>query len=128
MDIAYQIASYLATAGFGTLGTSIFASQIPDGVNGVWVERLGGQLNKYVPLEESVLLIYSKNTNGQSAVQKLEEIKRFIHRMHDASSGTASIYSFLVLGDIEIVQRDIEYAQVYKLTLQVIYRDTGVIS
>jgi len=128
MDIAYQVATYLDNGGFGTVGTDIFVSEIVDGTNGIWVERVGGQLNNYVPIEESVVSVYAKNTDGAEAIQTLEQIKRYIHRMHNTTVGNAYIYTFLVIGDIESVQRDIEYAQVYRLSLQIVFRDTTVIS
>lgn len=128
MDIAYIVASYLASNGFGTLGTSIFAGQIPEGVEGLYIVRSGGQLNNYVPVEESVVDIYCKDHSSEDCIEKLENIKRFIHRMHNTEVSSAYIYTFLALGDIEDVERDLEYAKIYKLTLQVVHRDTGVIS
>lgn len=128
MDIAKEVATYLATAGFGTVGTDIFIGQIPAEVNGLYVIRTGGQLNNYVPIEEAVVDIYVKNTSSSEAVVTLENIKRFIHRMHNTSTTNAYIYTFLVIGDIESVQRDLEYAKVLKITLQVVHRSTSLIS
>lgn len=128
MDISYQVAQYLVNAGFGTLGTSIFVDQIPANTNGVYVVRAGGQLNNYVPVEETVLDIYIKDTSASDAITKLENIKRYIHRMNNTAAGSAYVYTFLVIGDIQDVQRDMEYAKIYKITLQVVHRDTSVIS
>jgi hypothetical protein len=128
IDIASVMATYLQTSGFGTIGTDIFISQAPDDTNCVWVERLGGSLNYYVPIEEAVVNIYSKNTKGKDAVEKLESIKRFVHRMHSTETSQDFIYTMLVLGDIELVSRDMEYASIYKLTLQVTHRDKQLIS
>jgi hypothetical protein len=128
MDISYQVATYLASAGFGTLNSSIFVGQIPDNTNGIWIERIGGQQNNYVPVEESAINIFVKNTDASEGLTLLTQIKNYIHRMHNTSSGNAYIYSFLVLGNIEDVQRDVEYTKVYKLTIQVVFRDTTVIS
>ena len=128
IDIAYEVATYLDDGGFGTLGTDIFVSQIPEQKNGIWVERVGGQMNNYVPIEESVVSIYIKDSDSQSAVGTLESIKRYIHRMHTTTIHNAYVYTFLVIGDIESVQRDVEYAQVYRLSLQIVYRDQAVIS
>jgi hypothetical protein len=128
MDIAYKVAMYLDDANFGTLGTDIFVGQIPTGTNGVYVLRSGGQLNNYVPIEETVLDIYVKDNKAEDAVTLLENIKRYIHRMHTTTLSGAYIYTFLVMGDIEDVQRDMEYAKIFKITLQVIHRDTSLIS
>lgn len=128
MDIAYEVAKYLANAGFGTLGTTIFAGQIPAELNGVWTERAGGQFNNYVPIEESVVDIYVKDTSASDAITKLESIKRYIHRMHNTQIDSSYIYVFLVIGDITDVQRDAEYAKVLKISVQVLHRDTSLIS
>lgn len=128
IDIAERVATYLDGAGFGTIGTDIFIGQIPDETNGLYIVNAGGQLNNYVPIEESVVDIYAKNTSATEAVTLLENIKAFIHRMHSTELGDAYFYSFLVIGNVVDVARDLEYAKIYKLTLQVISRDTGIIS
>lgn len=128
MDIAYELARYLATAGFGTLGTTIFAGQIPAEQNGVYVIRTGGSLHYYTPIQESVVDIYVKNTLAITCIDTLEDIKKHIHRMHTTVTQNAYIYSMLVIGDVEDVGRDLEYAKLYKITVQVLNRDTALIS
>lgn len=68
------------------------------------------------------------NLDMQSAIDLIEGIKRAIHRMHTTEIGTAYVYTFLVLGDIETVERDLEYTKIFKLTIQAVHRATGVIS
>lgn len=128
IDVALTVGTYLDNAGFGTVGTDIFIGQIPATQDGIYIMRAGGQMNNYVPIEESVVDIYVKNTTSQQAIQTLEQIKRYIHRMHSTTIGNDYIYTFLVLGDIEDVQRDLELAKIYKITLQVVHRDEAVIS
>jgi len=128
IDVALTVGTYLDNANFGTVGTDIFIGQIPATQDGIYIMRAGGQLNNYVPIEESVVDIYVKNTTSQQAIQTLEQIKRYIHRMHSTTIGNDYIYTFLVLGDIEDVQRDLELAKIYKITLQVVHRDEAVIS
>ena len=48
--------------------------------------------------------------------------------MHSTDDELTYVYTFLVLGDIEDVARDIEYAKVFKITLQVVHRDKSLIS
>ncbi len=127
-DISNTVAQYLDNAGYGDLGTDIFVGQMPAEQNGIYVVRAGGLQNNYVPLEESVVDIYIKDTSSSNAISTLEQIKRYIHRMHSTSIGNDYMYTLLVLGDIEDVQRDLELAKIYKLTLQVVHRDTSVIS
>lgn len=128
MDIANTVATYLQSAGFGTIGSDLFVGYIPDDTNGVWVERIGGTLNYYVPMEESIVNIYVKDTRANEAIDKIEDIKRYIHRMYSVDSTTSYIYTLLVIGDVEDIARDLEYAKVYKITVQVLFRDKTLIS
>lgn len=127
-DIAYEVAKYLQNAGYGTLGTNLFVGQIPSSTNGLYVTRSAGTMNMYLPMEESVIDIYSKNTDATSAITVLEEIKRYLHRMHTTSIDNTFIYTFLVLSDVEDIQRDNEYAKIFKISVQVVHRDTTLIS
>jgi len=128
MDIAYELLVWLERMGFGTIGTDLFPGQIPNDKNGLWSENASGQPEKYVPIEKPVVDLYCKDTSALDCVTKLNNIKRAIHRMHNTTINSAYVYSFLVIGDIEDVQRDLEYAKIKKITIQVMHRDTNVIS
>jgi len=128
MDIANIVGQYLADSGFGTLGTNIFIGYLPENKQGIYIDRIGGQLNNYVPIEEAAVNIYVKNTSGSEAVYTIESIKKHIHRMYSTTKGNAYIYTFLVLGNIEPVARDLEYGKIYKLSVQVTFTNTGIIS
>jgi Bacteriophage minor capsid protein len=128
MDIALVISTYLANAGFGTVGTSIFVGQIPSSIDGVYVIRSAGQMNNYLPVENTILDIYVKDSKSIEGVEKIENIKRYIHRMHNTTTSDTYIYSMLVLGDIESVERDAEYAKIYKVTVSVQHRPLSLIS
>lgn len=127
-DIRYELANYLEDAGFGTVGTSIFIGQIPDNTNGYWIMGAGGQANNYLPISDVSIDLYVKNTKSETARENLESVKSFIHRMHNTTTPNAYIYSILALGDIEDLERDMEYAGVYRLTLIVKYRNLNLIS
>ena len=128
MDIASEIARYLASAGFGTYGTSIFVAQIPDSTNGLYVSHTGGTNNMYLPINETVLDIYCKDTSASDCITLLTNIKNHIHRMHNTVTTNSYIYSILMLGDVENVERDLEYAKVFKISILVTNRDTSLIS
>lgn len=128
MDIANEFANYLQNAGFGTIGTDIFVGQIPSAQNGIYVVRNGGLLHNYIPIEETVVDVYIKDTSSLTSVQTIESIKRFVHRMHNTLTGNTYIYSMLVLGDVEDLDRDLEYANVYKISVQLKHRYNGAIS
>lgn len=127
-DIAQAFAHYLADNGFGTFGTDIFVGYTPEGENAIWVELIGGSTELYTPVEEAAVNIYIKNTSASDAVDKLNDVKHFIHRMHSTSLNSNYVYTMLVLGNIEDVSRDLEYAKIFKLTVQLLYRNTNLIS
>lgn len=127
-DVARAFATYLANAGFGVLGTDIHVGFTPEGENAIWVELIGGGSEMYTPVEEAAINVYIKNTSAEDAINKLNDIKRFIHRMHSTSLNDNYIYTMLVLGNIEDVSRDLEYAKIFKLTVQLLYRNTNLIS
>lgn len=128
MDVAKELATYLAGAGFGTLGTDLFVGQIPENTNGLYLVSAGGQNGRYVPVNETIIDIYAKNTTAAACITDLSAVKNFIHRMHSTGTSLAEFYSILVLGDVEDVARDLEYAKVYKITVMVLNRDKSLIS
>lgn len=127
-DIAYEIASYLDTAGYGTIGTDIFVGQIPAETNGVYVMRNGGAMNNYLPVTDSLVEIYVKNTKASTAASTIESIKNYIHRMHNTTTSGSYVYSMLLVGDVEDVLRDDEYGKIYRISVSVKHRDLSLIS
>lgn len=127
-DIANDVAQYLDDNGFGTLGTDIYVGYIPDNKSCIAVMRSGGLPHRYTPIVETVVDIYVKNTSASEAISTLENIKAFIHRMHNTTMTGTFAYSILALGDVEDVQRDPEYSKIFKITVQLINRDTSIIS
>ena len=127
-DVTLAFANYLQTAGFGTYGTNIFVGYIPENTDAIWLEQVGGNQNNYVPMQEAVINIYIKNTNASTAVDTLNQVKHYIHRMHSTTVSNNYIYTMLVLGNVEDITRDLEYAKIFKLTVQLTYRNTNVIS
>lgn len=127
-DIASEFADYLAEAGFGTVGQNIFIGAIRPDSEGLFIERIGGVLNNYVPMEQTTLDLYAYFESAETAITTLENIKRHIHRMHTVDRTGAFIYTILLLGDIEDVSRDMEYRKIVKVTLQIHHRDTALIS
>lgn len=128
MDIAKEVANYLAGGNLGVVGTSIFIGQIPASINGIYVTRLTGQLENYTPVETAVINIYVKDSSSEDAVNKIEAVKHYIHRMHNTTTSNSYIYSILAIGDVETVERESEYAKIYKLTFEVKHRYLSVIS
>lgn len=128
MDIAKEIATYLQNAGLGTVGSNIFIGQIPSDQNGIYVSFTGGSMANYLPIEEAVLDIYVKDTSASDAMTTLVGIKNLIHRMHNTLTANSYIYSILAIGNVETVDRDTEYAKLFKITFRVQFRDTSLVS
>jgi hypothetical protein len=127
MDIARELLRLIEPLGY-TFGTDAFLGELPDDADGLWIQRVGGTLHNYTPIEESLLDIYMRQSTSQASVTALETIKRYIHRQYSTDTPSAYMYSILVLGDIEQVGRDNQGQQMYKLTMQILHRDRGVIS
>jgi hypothetical protein len=128
VDIAYSVGTYLQGAGFGTLGTDIFVDNIPPDLNGLWISYAGGQPNKYCPIEETVLDIYCKNIKSELCISKLRSIIDNIHRQHTQTINDSFIYTILVIGGLQVVDEDDEHSKIYKITVQLLDRDTILIS
>lgn len=128
MNIASEFADILEDNGFGTVGTDIFIGTLPDETNGIYIDRVGGTMNNYLPLEEAVLAIYVMDTSSATAISTIESIKRTFHRHLETATANCVIYTILALGDIEDLDRDINFGKIYKLTLQITHRSVGLIS
>lgn len=128
MDIASEIATYLQTAGFGTVGTNIFIGQIPSSTNGIYIIRSSGAFNNYLPIENVMVDIYVKDTSASDGITTIENIKRFMHRMHNTTTTNAYIFSMLAMGDVETVERDVEYAKIFKISMEISHRALSLIS
>ena len=128
MDIAYEVANYLEDNNFGTVGVDIFVSTIPEEKEGIYIQRLGGNLSLYTPINEAVLLIYIKDNSASNGVATAESIKNFMHRMVSTTTSNSFIFTFLFISDVEDLGRDLENYNLYKLTLQVKYRASDIIS
>jgi hypothetical protein len=128
MDIAYDLADYIADNFGYTMGTDIFVGQIPDDTTGLLVVRAGGTLNNYLPVEQSVIDIYAKYLSADTAYNMLEMIKRWLHRMHSVNRTDDFYYSILGLNDIVEVSRDLEGYKIIKFGVLVTHRDKTLIS
>lgn len=128
MDIAYQLALYLQTNGYGTVGTDIFVGALPTETNGIYIDRLGGSNDYYTAISRASLNVFVRDTNASDASQTIANIKNFLHRMVGTETVGASIYSILSLGEVENLGRDLESSNIYKVTVQMIYRDKNLIS
>jgi hypothetical protein len=90
--------------------------------------RTSGTLNNYVPLETTIVDIFVKDQNSEQAITRIENIKRYIHRMHNTVSASSYIYSMLVISDVETIERTDDYQKIYKISVEVMHRALSLIS
>lgn len=127
-DILSDFANMLQIDGFGTVGTDIFVGQMPAETNGIYLQRIGGELNNYLPIESTVVNVYVQNVSSQTAIGTIETIKRTYHRKLESGTDNSLIYTILVMGDVEDMGREIDFGKVYKLTLEITHRLRTLIS
>lgn len=127
-DILEEFADMIAAAGFGIVGTNIFIGQLPAETNGIYLVRLAGSLNNYLPMEETVVDVYTQNISSQTAIQTMESLKRTFHRHLETQVGNHKIYTILALSDVEDLGRDADYGKMYKVTFQINHRPLALIS
>lgn len=123
-----DFADLLERLGLGTVGTDIFIGQLPAETNGIYIVRVAGTMNNYLPTQETVIDVYVQNISSSTAATKIENVKNALHRHLETEIGTSHIFSILALGDIEDFGRDQDYGKMYKITIQVIHRSTTLIS
>jgi len=128
MDTTYELAVYLANNGFGTLGQDIFVNQIPAQTKGIYISHVGGNLALYTPMQDSVVNIYVKDTSASNGASTISSIKNFVHRMVATETANSYIYSMLVVGDVENVNRDMDGNAIYKITVTIKCKDNSLIS
>jgi hypothetical protein len=90
--------------------------------------RSTGTFNNYLPIENAIIDIYVKDTSASDGITTIENIKRYIHRMHSTTTSNSYIFSMLAVGDIETVERDVEYTKIFKFTVEVMHRPLSLIS
>ena len=127
-DILSEFADKLQTNGLGTVGTDIFIGQLPAETNGIYLERIGGSMDMYLPIEQTVVNVYVQNIKSSTAISTIETIKRTYHRHLETGTDNSFIYTILALGDVEDLGRDLDYGKIYKITFQITHRARGIIS
>lgn len=127
-DILDTIATMLQNLGIGTVGTDIFIGQLPADTDGIYLVRNGGEMNGYIPMEKTMFTAYVNYNSSETAIQKIETIKRTLHRTLETGDDNSQIYSILAMGDIEDLGREIDYGKTYGQTFTVLHRAKALIS
>lgn len=128
-DIASELAQYIEDNLGYTQGTDLFIGTMPeDSESGIYIMRVGGVLNDYLPMQTTYISIYYKDTQAVTAMTNLETVKNYLHRMHNTETANSYIFSMLAISDIEDMGLDLESNKVFKFTLEVMHRPTSLIS
>jgi len=89
-----DVASYLQTAGVGTVGTDIFKSYLPDSANaGIAVLDTGGMSpNIHVPLYNPTVQVFIRAATYTAGKTKLLAVRTQLHQLANTTMGGTYIY------------------------------------
>jgi hypothetical protein len=128
--ISAELADLLQSWGLGTVGADIFINELPENINkGLVVTEVGGEgWHNYVDTITSVVDIQSIDTTTENAYKKLVEVLKHINRRGNYTSGNLFIYFSNAGTAIEYLGRELDASAVYRVSVQLIYRDTTIVS
>lgn len=89
-----DIATYLQTAGLGTVGTNIFLSYLPDTVDtGLAVIDTGGVMpDSYLPTKSPTIQVFIRGANYEAGKTKLDLVRSTLHQLANTQVGSTYIY------------------------------------
>lgn len=99
MALIDDVATYLQTAGIGTVGTDIFKSYAPDNANaGVYVLDTGGlQPNSDIKnLRNPTIQVFIRSATYAAGKTKLEAVRTAIHQLVNTTIGSTYVYFCLL--------------------------------
>jgi hypothetical protein len=92
-NLINDIATYLQTAGVGTVGTDIFCAYMPDTVDtGVVVLDTGGVMpDPDLPTKRPTLQIFIRAADYETGKTKLDLVRSTLHRLSGTTVGSTFI-------------------------------------
>lgn len=92
-----DIATYLQTAGLGTVGTSIFASYTPDVAdNMICVLDTGGPMpDPYLPTKSPTFQVFIRASDYETGRTKLDRVRSTLHQLANTTIGMTYFYYIL---------------------------------
>lgn len=93
-NLINDIASYLQTAGIGTLGTNLFASYMPDSVDtAVCVLDTGGVMpDPDIPTKSPTIQIFIRSADYATGKTKVDLVRATLHQLANTQVGSTYIY------------------------------------
>ena len=103
-----DIGSYLATAGIGTLGSSIFLGNMPDAPdNAIALYQYSGNAPELVGnLESPRLTVRVRNTGYSAGMEKAQDILDALHTLADQTIGGTRYLYVRATGSVNHLGRD----------------------
>lgn len=96
-----DIAQKLADSGLGTIGTNIFKSFLPDGIDtAICVLDTGGpQPDKELPTKKPTFQVYIKSSDYRAGRDKLDAVRAALHQTRNTTLGNTFFYYILALSE-----------------------------
>jgi hypothetical protein len=126
MTFIDEIATYLQTNNFGTVGQSIFAGEFPEETDsGICILSVPSpEPDKSISVYRQSIDFWSRYQAGKSleAEEKLNAIFQHFHKKRDFTIGTKHVYLSYALGLVDDMGRDSVEKRLYRLSLTFLYR------
>lgn len=108
MSMVSDLATYLQTAGIGTVGTNLFYSYLPANLEaGVVVLDSGGQQpDPYLPTKEPMFQVLIRADNYDNGKTKLDAVRAALHQLKNTTIGSIYFYFILAMSEGGHVGRD----------------------
>lgn len=86
--LSENLATYLASNGQGTLGSSIFLGSMPDtSSNAILLEDTGGlEPNRYITIKKNTVQVTIRNKSYRTGITKANAIYDLLHQSYDQTN------------------------------------------
>jgi hypothetical protein len=125
MNIIYEIAAYIAAAGYGTLGVDVFIGSFPDELeNGIMVvSTSSGDNRKDYPVYETNFEVWTRNKTVTNGYDKAKNVFNLLHNKENINTTNAHIFFIHAPNGVESIGRDINGRALHKVLVNITYRD-----
>lgn len=124
MSISETIATYLATNGLGTLGTNVFASMVPSGVNdGLVVIDSGGPApDRYIPTKNPTFQVMIRASDYEAGITKLALVRSALHQLKNTTIGGYYFYYIMASSEGGHTGRDESGHDLFSINFETLLR------
>lgn len=120
-----DLANYIESEGWATVGTDLFIGTLKDSPSDVVIlfETGGLPTDRYIPKAEATLQIYIRNTSYANGQSLGETITRGINRLSNVTMGSTYIDYIFLEGELGGIGRDEKNRHEFTCNLVVRYRE-----